>query len=160
LKKHPLLRCAYPSSVNVLLKYASFLTIARALHLALFERPAQMDFFNGLLGERARPSGLSKTVEETSVGNRAVAAGSLGKRVSNRGRRHRIPRVEPWVLFPVPQRGQVFPDPGQDSAHEEAARRKENQAQKESGDQVICQGDVDDRTDIDSHFVLLLRVHP
>jgi hypothetical protein len=53
LKKHHLLRCAYPSSVNVLRKYAFFLRIARALHLALFERPAQMDFFNGLLGNVA-----------------------------------------------------------------------------------------------------------
>jgi len=40
LKKAHLLRSAYPSSINVLPKYASILGIARALHLNLFEQPA------------------------------------------------------------------------------------------------------------------------
>jgi hypothetical protein len=78
LKKHHLLRCAYPSSVNVLPKYVSFLMIARALHLALFERPAQMDFFNGLIIRDSRPvivlSDAEPGGENPFVPKRAAAA--------------------------------------------------------------------------------------
>jgi hypothetical protein len=44
-------------------KYASLVTISRALHLAIFEQPAKSDFFRKLLAQEA---------ETRRVGARAV----------------------------------------------------------------------------------------
>ena len=49
LKNAQLLCCAHHSSLQRTKKYASFLMISRALHLAIFEQPAKKYFFNDLL---------------------------------------------------------------------------------------------------------------
>jgi hypothetical protein len=48
LKNTRLLRCAYHSLLRRTEKYASFLTIARALHPVIFEQPVKKYFFNNL----------------------------------------------------------------------------------------------------------------
>ncbi len=48
LKNGHLGRFAHPSSLRRTIKYASFLRISGALHLAIFEQPEQTDFFNSL----------------------------------------------------------------------------------------------------------------
>ncbi len=49
LKNTHLLRYAHPSSLQRTCMYASFLRISRALHLDVFEQPAENYFFNNLL---------------------------------------------------------------------------------------------------------------
>ncbi len=49
LKNVHLLRCPYPSSLRRTSKYASLLRISGALHLGIFEQPAEDDFFSNLL---------------------------------------------------------------------------------------------------------------
>ena len=46
LKNTHLLSCAHPSSLRRTLQYASFLMIARALHLNVFDQPVLKYFFN------------------------------------------------------------------------------------------------------------------
>jgi len=48
LKNAHLLRCAHYSSLRRTQKYASFLIISRALHLAIFEQPVYKNLFNNL----------------------------------------------------------------------------------------------------------------
>ena len=45
LKNTHLLRCAHPSSLRRTVKYASFLTISRALHLDVFDQPERKPLF-------------------------------------------------------------------------------------------------------------------
>jgi len=82
LKKYHLLRSAHPSSVNVLRMYASLLRISRALHLALFERPAPMDFFNNLLGAERPFYGASIQFSSKSPGTRSNSLRLFVTRVS------------------------------------------------------------------------------
>jgi hypothetical protein len=49
VKTAHLLRCADHSSLRRTQKYASFLMISRALHLDIFEQPAQESFFSTIL---------------------------------------------------------------------------------------------------------------
>jgi hypothetical protein len=49
LKNAHLLRFPHPSSLRRTSKYASFLRISGALHLGIFEQPAENDFFSNLL---------------------------------------------------------------------------------------------------------------
>ena len=49
MKNAHLLRYAHPSSLQRTHMYASFLRISRALHLDVFEQPAENYFFNNLL---------------------------------------------------------------------------------------------------------------
>jgi hypothetical protein len=49
LKNTHLLRYAHPSSLQRTCMYASFLRISRALHLDVFEQPAENYFFNNRL---------------------------------------------------------------------------------------------------------------
>jgi len=49
LKNTHLLRYAQPSSLQHTYMYASFLRFSRALHLDVFEQPAENYFFNNLL---------------------------------------------------------------------------------------------------------------
>ncbi len=59
---HPL-RYAHPSSLQRTCMYASFLRISRALHLDVFEQPAENYFFNNLLESfGARKLGLYPAV--------------------------------------------------------------------------------------------------
>jgi len=48
LKNTHLLRYAHPSSLRRTEKYASFLMISRALHLDVFDQPAEIYFFNNM----------------------------------------------------------------------------------------------------------------
>ena len=50
LKNAHLLRFPHPSSLRRTSKYASFLRISGALHLGIFEQPAESNFFRTLLG--------------------------------------------------------------------------------------------------------------
>jgi len=49
VKNTHLLRYAHPSSLQRTCMYASFLRISRALHLDVFEQPAENYFFNNLV---------------------------------------------------------------------------------------------------------------
>ncbi len=49
LKNAHLLRFPHPSSLRRTYKYASFLRISGALHLAIFEQPSEIEFFSNLL---------------------------------------------------------------------------------------------------------------
>ena len=49
MKNAHLLRYAHPSSLQRTRMYVSFLRISRALHLVVFEEPAENYFFNNLL---------------------------------------------------------------------------------------------------------------
>jgi len=52
LKNAHLLRFPHPSSLRRTSKYASLLRISDALHLGIFEQPAENDFFNKLLDDK------------------------------------------------------------------------------------------------------------
>jgi len=49
LKNAHLLRFSHPSSLRRTFKYASLLSISRALHLGIFEQPVENHFFNNLV---------------------------------------------------------------------------------------------------------------
>jgi hypothetical protein len=61
LKNAHLRRCPRPSSLRRTAKYASLLRILSALHLGLFQKPAQSDFFSKLIVTIQVPNRASLT---------------------------------------------------------------------------------------------------
>ena len=76
LKNTHLLRYTHPSSLQRTRMYASFLRISRALHLVVFEQPAENYFFNNLLDEVGKYPVLVKHLQ--ADGDQHETAGHFG----------------------------------------------------------------------------------